>query len=333
MIPVWLDCDTGNDDVFAILYCCFHPRIKLVGISTVHGNAPLEKTTHNTLVILDTLRVDCPVYPGECKPLVNEGKFAFDIHGNQGLGGVDVSETTIRKPELEISYLQAMKQAIDENENLCMVFTGALTNLSKLLTKYPKIDSNLRYISIMGGAMNLGNISKYSEFNFNVDPHAANHVLQTVEDYKIILSPLNLTHQVRATEDIRNKILNPENPTKFRLFFYNILVFYYNSYIDKYHDMDGPPIHDPVAVYSLFPWIDQNFDKYGYKSVNTRAKVIESGLKQGKLVTDCDTGNEISIGIKINCKLFWQLLLQILELAENHINQKNVTRDHNELEF
>lgn len=319
-IPVWLDCDTGNDDVFAILFASFHPRIKLVGISTVHGNAPLEKTTHNTLTVLDLLQVDCPVYPGEAKPLVVDAKFALDIHGEQGLGGVDVSRETIRQAETG-NYLQAMKLAIDEYDKLNIVCTGALTNLSRLITAYPNIDEKLNYVSIMGGGLDLGNVTQYSEFNFHVDPHAANHVISKIGRDKIILSPLNLTHQVRANEAIRNQIYNTQHHTAFRLFFYNVLMFYYHAYIDKYVDMDGPPIHDPVAVYSLFPWIDQDFKKYGYEYLKTPAKVVETGLKQGQLVLDEKNLNEIYIGVKVDVKLFWQQLLQVLELAETHVGK------------
>lgn len=87
-IPIWLDCDPGNDDAFAILLSVFSPRYKLLGISTVHGNAPLHMTTHNTLAVLDLLNIfNVKVYEGEGKPLVNAPRYALDVHGVTGIGG------------------------------------------------------------------------------------------------------------------------------------------------------------------------------------------------------------------------------------------------------
>lgn len=58
-IPVWIDCDPGHDDAIAILIASNLPSwFNLVGISTVHGNAPLNHTTQNALSLIEAFRVD-----------------------------------------------------------------------------------------------------------------------------------------------------------------------------------------------------------------------------------------------------------------------------------
>lgn len=58
-IPIWIDCDPGHDDAIAILLASNLPSwFNLVGISTVHGNAPLSKTTHNAVSLVEAFRVD-----------------------------------------------------------------------------------------------------------------------------------------------------------------------------------------------------------------------------------------------------------------------------------
>ena len=86
--PIWLDCDTGHDDAFAILLAARSPDVQLLGISTVYGNAPLTKTTYNTRAILKAIgREDVPVYAGAAKPFCRETSKASDIHGESGLDG------------------------------------------------------------------------------------------------------------------------------------------------------------------------------------------------------------------------------------------------------
>ncbi len=51
-IKVWGDFDPGHDDSMAIILLGHHPKIDLIGISTVAGNQTVEKTTENALKIL-----------------------------------------------------------------------------------------------------------------------------------------------------------------------------------------------------------------------------------------------------------------------------------------
>ena len=71
---ILLDCDPGHDDAIAIVTAARFAD--LVGITTVAGNAPLERTTYNALVMRDLLGIDVPVHSGSDRPLVAEPKFA-----------------------------------------------------------------------------------------------------------------------------------------------------------------------------------------------------------------------------------------------------------------
>ncbi|KAK6202703.1 uridine nucleosidase [Scheffersomyces amazonensis] len=322
-IPVWLDCDPGNDDVFAIILALFHPSFKLIGISTVHGNAPLSMTTHNTLALLDIVNVhNIKVYEGSQIPLVNPPKFAAEMHGHTGIGGATFPQVTYNQICQDMSYLEAMKQAIIKYEgNICLICTGTLTNVSKLITAYPEIKSKIKYVSIMGGGIKLGNVTEFAEFNFHTDPHAANHVIQELSS-KIILSPLNLTHQVIATKQIRKRIYNARERTRnssFREIFFGILTFYSEAYARKYGIIDGPPIHDPVAVYSLLPFNDEN-GEYGYKYLRRKIKVETEGDNEGESIIENDSDDKegVFIGQKLDVDKFWNEMLDALDVAEKH---------------
>jgi uridine nucleosidase len=69
-------------DAFAILLCAHNPRLELLGVSTVHGNASLADTTKNSLSILEAIgKGDILVFPGAAKPFCREAVHAADIHG------------------------------------------------------------------------------------------------------------------------------------------------------------------------------------------------------------------------------------------------------------
>ena len=67
--PIILDCDPGHDDAVAIVVAARHAE--LLGITTVAGNAPLERTTHNALRRRASCSAStCPVHSGAARPLV-----------------------------------------------------------------------------------------------------------------------------------------------------------------------------------------------------------------------------------------------------------------------
>ena len=92
-IPIILDCDPGHDDALAIALALASPELDVLAITTVAGNAPLERTTRNALRILTLLdRVDVPVAAGADRPLIREPYVPVEFHGASGLDGADLPE-------------------------------------------------------------------------------------------------------------------------------------------------------------------------------------------------------------------------------------------------
>src|SRR5919202_1320736 len=89
--PVILDVDPGHDDAVAIMLAC--GALDLLAVTTVAGNAPLEKTTRNALRILSLIgRPDIPVAAGAASPLQRPLHTAEDIHGESGLDGPEIPD-------------------------------------------------------------------------------------------------------------------------------------------------------------------------------------------------------------------------------------------------
>src|SRR4051812_37469893 len=85
-----IDTDPGLDDTAAILFTLACPDLVTVEmLTTVFGNAGLQNSTRNALIILDAAgRTDIPVYEGAARPLLRTPRFAPHIHSQDGLGGL-----------------------------------------------------------------------------------------------------------------------------------------------------------------------------------------------------------------------------------------------------
>ena len=94
-MKILLDCDPGHDDAIALLLALASPEVELLGITTVHGNQTLEKTTVNALKLLEFVgRTDVPVAAGAARPLVREPFVAEYVHGKSGMDGPTLPEPT-----------------------------------------------------------------------------------------------------------------------------------------------------------------------------------------------------------------------------------------------
>ena len=87
-IKLIIDTDPGVDDAIALLMALNNPRIDLLGLTTVFGNADLTLVTQNALRILEKFGFDnIPVHPGAQAALQPQPFLSTEnIHGQDGLG-------------------------------------------------------------------------------------------------------------------------------------------------------------------------------------------------------------------------------------------------------
>ncbi|PMD31284.1 nucleoside hydrolase, partial [Hyaloscypha variabilis F] len=360
-IQVWLDCDPGHDDAFAILLAAYHPSLALLGISTVHGNSSLPHTTYNATSILTAIgQPQIPVYPGASSGLVRPAVHADAIHGESGLDGTSLLPIPA-VPHLEEPAVDAMAAALlsTPKDTAWLIATGALTNIAHLFTNYPDLASHIKGLSIMGGAIGngftsaplgtvdakerIGNWSQWAEFNILVDPEAADYLFQhPFLKEKITLIPLDVTHLVLATKDVQSLLLNGKDgkqKTTLRTMLVELLFFFAKTYADVFGITEGPPLHDPLAVATILDGIAGNeIPFYDFKVDGKRERYAvhvvtegshedaQAGAETGrtivKLLPEGEEGVKIPRGLDI--ARFWSVLEDSLEKADEVNKTKGV---------
>ena len=132
------DGDPGHDDIMAILLALGTPEIELLGITTVAGNATLEMTTRNALMVTELVGSDVPVAAGCAGPLVRPLYTAPMVHGASGLEGAELFEPH-RKPLTMHAVDFLIDTFLQSEGDITLVAAGPLTNVALAMRREPRI--------------------------------------------------------------------------------------------------------------------------------------------------------------------------------------------------
>ena len=292
---VILDCDPGHDDAIALLLALASPEIALAGVTTVHGNQTLEKTTDNALRVLALVgREDVPVAMGADRPLKRELHVAAHVHGESGLDGPalpDPASVPVEQHAVDFLAEQVTPETV-------LVPVGPLTNVALALDR----GIEPARIVLMGGAIAEGNMTPAAEFNIWADPEAAARVFGS--GIHVTMIGLDVTH---------GALLTPAWAERFREAgrvgtFVAELVEFFKQYHARTYGWHGAPIHDAVALAHAFrPGIVTT------ERMNVEIEV-ESELTRGRTVADRwhRTGRpeNADVGVEIDADAFFELLLE-----------------------
>jgi len=296
-IPIILDCDPGHDDAIALLLALASPELDLLGVTTVHGNQTLEKTTENALRVLELAgRSDVPVARGADRPLLRDLHVAAHVHGESGLDGPELPQATTEPVDEEAVDFIAARIV----PGTVLVPTGPLTNIAFYLEAHGT--ANVERIVLMGGAIAEGNMTPAAEFNIWADPEAAQKVFHA--GVPVTMIGLDVTHRA---------LLTPAWAERFRAsgrlgVFVAELVEFFKRYHERTYGWDGAPIHDAVALAQVFR---PELVRTEHRNVEIE---LESELCRGRTVVDLWSRTErapnADVGVDIEGDAFFELLLE-----------------------
>lgn len=300
-----LDCDPGHDDVVAIIVAA--DTADLLGITTVAGNAPLDRTTRNACIFRDALRLGVGVHSGAARPLLAEPKFAGFVHGESGLDGAELPEPD-RGADSE-DGVGFIIETVRSNPGCFLVPTGPLTNIALALRTAPDLADHVAGISLMGGGT-FGNRTPSAEFNIWADPDAAAIVFGC--GVPITMAGLDVTHQLLVTEE---RIATVDAlDTTFTTMIADLFRFFSRNYISRHDHLRGAALHDPLAVLALtHPDLFEGTDRH--VTVETRGEhTVGMTVIDRRDISDRQRPN-VHVLDRVDADAAWQLVLDALRAA------------------
>jgi len=248
MYRLILDTDPGLDDALALFLALASPEVQLEAITTVSGNVHVDLTTRNALALLELAgRTDIPVARGCDRPLSRQPVFADYVHGQNGLGGVELPTPKLQ-PLAQHAVDLIIERVMAAPREITLVPVGPLTNIALALRKEPRIADRVREVVIMGGALRVpGNVTPEAEFNIYADPHAAHIVFHA--GWPIRLVSLDVTNKTLLQPEQVQALASNGSPVT-RLI---------QQMVDNFLDTFGRPrgltafqMHDPLCLSAAF---------------------------------------------------------------------------------
>jgi inosine-uridine nucleoside N-ribohydrolase len=179
---VWLDTDASIgspirevDDAFALFLAFRCSDLRIAGISTTYGNAPLRTTTAVTTDLI--------------------GRFGGRIHK------VHPGARSRKDLGVATAATEALAKALRENRSVVYVALGPLTNLATFQMLHPELASRIRQVIFVGGqtentSLRFGSRHPIQIHDANVfkDPEAVRRVLHA--NIPMTLIPIETAAQV-----------------------------------------------------------------------------------------------------------------------------------------
>ena len=231
---VWLDTDPSIgspfrevDDAFALLLAFRCSNLRIAGISTTYGNAPLNRTTAVTTEFV--------------------GRFGRGADGNTP--AVHPGARSRKDLGVETAATEALAKALRGNRNVVYVALGPLTNLATFEMLHPELARRIHQVIFLGGltepsSLRFGSRHPIQIHDANVfkDPEAVRRVLQA--NIPMMLIPIETASQITVDAADLEEIGRNSAAGHFLRKNSGVWLWFWTKFVGT----NGGPIFDAAAV-------------------------------------------------------------------------------------
>lgn len=313
---VLLDHDGGIDDYLSTLLLLTMDQVHSLGVIVTPADCYLEPAVGATRKILDLM--DCHEVPVAASTARGLNPFprlyrrdSFIVDHLPILN----ERQTIRTPlVLETGQAFMVRLLREASEPVTLLVTGPMTTAATALDLAPDIESKIKEIVWMGGALNVpGNVERSiepgqdgsAEWNVYWDPIAAERVWQT--NIPIVLCPLDLTNTVPVTSEFVRQLgqqrHHPLSDLAGQCYALAIPQDYY------FWDVLATTYLAHPEFYQLREW-DAGIVTTGLSQGRTKVKSGEEALSSSVSATEEITFRKIRVMDQVDTEQFYRYLLQ-----------------------
>lgn len=240
---ILIDTDPGIDDAVAIALAAALNGLRIVALTTVHGNIEVERATRNAREIARRAALDVPIIAGAPRPLTRPARPARETHGMEGLGHLRPEGTVVAEPDRAAEEIVRVARS---TPSLILCCLGPLTNLARALELEPALGSFIGPAFVMGGALDVrGTQTERSEFNWWSDPEAASVVLASGLDLRLV--PLDVTRRIAVPGSAIRALADSGRDDPDAHFWAELLRFYADFH-RSHEQFDGCVVNDALAI-------------------------------------------------------------------------------------
>ena len=302
-VPIVYDTDLGEDidDLYALYLALFHPRIRVLAVTTVHGDTQAKGRLAAKVLRLAG-RADVPVGAGigMSDARIARGQTLPDPNRSASY----VCYVTEADPEWGCTYPSAsdvITSVLAESpQPVALVGEGAYSNLADAVRRRgDSAGQQIRCIAVMGGETQ----AVMNEYNVVCDPEAADEVFTC--GLPVLMATYVLTAKLRMTmDDVAQHFANRTSPV------HQVLADCTELWGPHRGRKAGPVLYDLVPVF----WLA---DESCVQSRPAAIRVeLEGRYTRGQTVRVADTG-PVRESVGLNPEDMVAEFLRLVDLAAN----------------